>query len=438
MSRISAKAVRLVAISGCVFLCAAALSQARAQRRDRAKPKAEVNTPVVDSKADEALRRMTDYLRDAENFRLKSTMDWRAKKGNASKIEKSRYTIAFVRPNRLALVQKGGDVGMTLVHDGDRMFAHIPHRESYAIEEGSKTIEDVSDVLAMGAQVTNMRGLDFVRALLQEDPYEALMEDVTKLEHVGTQRIDGKKNDHIRLTRADDAWDLWIAKGKKPVVTRFETKMPLNDTRVGDVNPFPRASEAKIRVAFTNWKIDRRIRDKVFRIKVPKKTQSVSTVLGLAQAYPPHPILGKKAPKLKLDLYGDDGGKLNLSKLKGDNIVVLDFWATWCGPCIMALPDLIEVTDKFKDQGVVFFGVNQREGEETIKAFLDAREFDFTIAFDLEGSAGSKYEVNGIPQTVIIDKRGIVQAVHRGYSPDMKEMLTEELETLLAGESLVD
>jgi len=149
----------------------------------------------------------------------------------------------------------------------------------------------------------------------------------------------------------------------------------------------------------------------------------------------PHPLLGKPAPTFTLDVLG--GTKVNLADLKDKQIVVLDFWATWCPPCRKALPILVEVTDAYKDKGVTFYAVNIQESPEAIKAFLDKMGIKCNVALDKEGEAATKYKVQGIPQSVVIGKDGTVEAVHVGLAPDLKEEFKKELDTLIAGKSLV-
>jgi len=147
----------------------------------------------------------------------------------------------------------------------------------------------------------------------------------------------------------------------------------------------------------------------------------------------PNELVGKPAPEFTANLL--DGGKIDLASHRGKDVVVLDFWATWCGPCVAALPILSKVTEAYKDKGVVFYAMNQREEAETISAFLKAKKLDVSVALD-EGKIGSLYGVTGIPQSVIIDKNGVVQVVHVGFSPSLEQRLPQELDAVLAGKNL--
>jgi len=81
---------------------------------------------------------------------------------------------------------------------------------------------------------------------------------------------------------------------------------------------------------------------------------------------------------------------------------------------------------------VAFYALNQRENPEAIKDFLSKQTFKLTVALDAEGKVGEAYGVEGIPQTVLIDKDGKVRAVHVGYDPAMRVQLVKQLEEMLA------
>jgi peroxiredoxin len=102
------------------------------------------------------------------------------------------------------------------------------------------------------------------------------------------------------------------------------------------------------------------------------------------------------------------------------------------------LPSITETAAKFKDKGVVFYAVNQGEEASIIKEFLAAQKLATPVALDLEGNVGTAYGVEGIPQTVIIDKHGKIQVVHVGAGEKIGEQLTNELEAVLAGKELAD
>ena len=138
---------------------------------------------------------------------------------------------------------------------------------------------------------------------------------------------------------------------------------------------------------------------------------------------------GKPAPAFSLPLL--DGGRADLVQHAGKEVVILDFWATWCGPCVLALPILTEIAAAYREKEVRLYTVNQGEDEPTIRDFLAKKKLKMAVALDTEGKVAKSYGVEGLPQTIIIDRAGVVRAVHLGFSPDLKEMITGELDAVL-------
>lgn len=147
-------------------------------------------------------------------------------------------------------------------------------------------------------------------------------------------------------------------------------------------------------------------------------------------------LLGKPAPQFSLGLL--DGGTYELAESKGNEIVILDFWATWCGPCRQAMPILDKVSRGFHDQGVRLYAVNLQENSQVVRRYLDSQKLDLTVLLDKRGSVAAQYMAQSIPQTVIIGKDGAVQAVHVGYSGNLEAAITKELTALANGENLVE
>jgi peroxiredoxin len=141
------------------------------------------------------------------------------------------------------------------------------------------------------------------------------------------------------------------------------------------------------------------------------------------------PLVGTPAEDFSVQLA--DGGRFRLSE-HTDKIVVLDFWATWCGPCAVALPKIVEATGQFPPEDVIFIAVNQQETEAAVRDYLTARDWDFTVALDRDGAIGRQFHVEAIPQTVVIGKGGKIERVHIGAHPNLETELQTVLEDLLA------
>ncbi|MCH8840232.1 MAG: redoxin family protein [Planctomycetes bacterium] len=142
-------------------------------------------------------------------------------------------------------------------------------------------------------------------------------------------------------------------------------------------------------------------------------------------------------PAPSFDLTSMDGKSLKLGELKGKTIL-LDFWATWCGPCMAAMPQLQKVHESFEGKPVVVIGVNQQEDRTDVEEVVAEKGFQFTQLLDADSTVGDAFLVSGIPQTVVIDTEGVVQAVHVGYSPGIKSLLSGQIDRLLNGEDIFD
>lgn len=154
------------------------------------------------------------------------------------------------------------------------------------------------------------------------------------------------------------------------------------------------------------------------------------TACSMGAAEGPEQLIGKQAPDFKLPLLA--GGEVELSKLEGKNIVLLDFWATWCLPCRQVMPALVEVSQEYKAKGVRYLAVNLREDPDKISAYLKSAKLDIEVPLDKTGEVAELYQVKGIPTMAIVDKKGIVREVHVGASPNIKEELKKAIDKILA------
>jgi thiol-disulfide isomerase/thioredoxin len=122
------------------------------------------------------------------------------------------------------------------------------------------------------------------------------------------------------------------------------------------------------------------------------------------------PEVGLPAPEIQLAQL--DGTPLRLSDLKGKAVLV-NFWATWCGPCRVEMPMLQQAYERHPDELVVL-GVNAAEPEATVRKNIDELGITFNILLDPESQAVRDYHISGFPTTYLIDKEGMIKVEHIG------------------------
>lgn len=119
---------------------------------------------------------------------------------------------------------------------------------------------------------------------------------------------------------------------------------------------------------------------------------------------------GSDAPDFTAELYG--GGSFCLSD-KQEKVVLLNFWASWCGPCVGEMPALQKLYEDYGDE-LEILAVNTAEDKDTVDAFMADSQYTFPIAYDENGEISRKYPTDGIPYTLIIDKDGKVASIFLG------------------------
>jgi thiol-disulfide isomerase/thioredoxin len=136
--------------------------------------------------------------------------------------------------------------------------------------------------------------------------------------------------------------------------------------------------------------------------------------------------IGQPAPNFKLpDLSGQ---QVSLDQYKG-KIVMLDFWATWCGPCRMTMPIMENLQKEFADT-MVLLAINLQEPHDDVRDYIRAQGIRSRVLLDEEGLVGKIYGTESIPLQILIDKQGILRFIQSGYGPRTLSQLRAEINKL--------
>lgn len=161
----------------------------------------------------------------------------------------------------------------------------------------------------------------------------------------------------------------------------------------------------------------------------------VTAVLGFGLTRDPtfigSPLIGKRAPDFELQFL--DGDKsISSADLRGQ-VVVVNFWASWCGPCREEHPSLKAAWERYRDRGVVLVGIVYEDSPSAARAFMQELGGDWPILIDPGGKTALKYGVYGIPETFFIDTDGVIAYKKTGASS--YGLLVAQIERLLSAAS---
>jgi peroxiredoxin len=429
----SARIVRLTCLTAC-FASASAFAQLEPEDPGKVSPA---------KHGQQLLRDMAAYLANTDRvqFAYRSAIEQVAE---GMRWEYwTHYNVAFDRPGRFGLTRVSGYNSIALATDGDTTtIIPSPDFEAYV---GGPAQGNLSDLI--GQVFENLPHLEFlpgftpgIATIIAPDPREIIESYVESAVYIGEETVDGTPTSLVRVPiEHGPTLEIWITAGKAPYPRQV---------RMTTESPAEWGSEATRQIASTlisNWDTTSAFADNAFTLEVNDEWTQYEDLAQLAEGWfgsdhmdgdfgeddPTH-LVGQQAPDFELEMYG--GGTWRLSEALGQHkAVVIDFWATWCPPCVEGLPVLHELTSAH-GQDIGFYAINLYEDNETIADFLKRRKLtDLRVLLEPDGSVAEAFGVSGIPQTVIIGADGIIRSVHVGFSMDMKPMIEEELDAAVRG-----
>ena len=345
--------------------------------------------------------------------------------GTNKRTHEAALSSSYQSPNRFKHQIKDQPV---LGSTGEKVYAFSSLENLFLQQEAAKEKVMVGDLPREHAALLRAQNPSLVLAI-SKDPAAELREDVEEIKLAEAEEIDGKKHPALHFAVAGGERMTMLVDPKTHLVRRVVSDLrPLLEkqgrsgmkTALYTVDYTTVKPDAPVAAEQFAWAAPAGARDLT---KMASRRGPAGTGGGEESA-----LVGNEAPDFTLD--GMDGKPVTMSDLRG-SVVVLDFWATWCGPCVMAMPHLDKIHKEMEKEGLKVFAVNLREGPEKVKNFMETKGLSIPVLYDTEGEVAKQYGVEGIPTQVIVGKDGTVKKVVVGYDPNgdaaLRELLKEEM-----------
>lgn len=347
----------------------------------------------------------------------------------------SEFSLAFVRPNKLRLQAYNTEA----VCDGEHLYERILQFQDQVLAADAPAKLTLEAIYAdpifttEASQKMPLGGNWPLAFLLHPQPRQLLLGDnlVPTLEEA--EKVNGHLCHRIKIARPDG--DLVVLVDQKSHVVRRLIAPIKNFQKT--IDPQGQLKNLSVSAEFKEAEFNVEVSDQMFLPELPEKSVLVNYFVDAQPPSEPSPLLGKKIHDFQLTAL--DGSRIRRDDLKG-KVVVLDMWASWCGPCVHSLSQLEQVRRKFKDvDSVQFYAVNVEDAEvknDFLKELFSKWGVGLPILRDDKRTFQAGFDASALPQMFILDDEGVVQVHEVGVTDGLGEYLPDVINEVRAGKNL--
>lgn len=365
------------------------------------------------------LEKVSERYNQLKTFELEGEMATQVIAGNQDQNRKLNVYFARKEPGNMRIEVSGDSFGMTLVSDGSTTWTYIPSLQEYTRSESAlfqtggnerTDVEASSDFVGIGERFTKSydtitSGLKKARLLGDET---VKLEDGTVYEvyniEVEYETDPGRSNARISPT--------------KYLVDKNSHMILRQDVQISTSAASPNGKMTMLQtLRLHSFDLTPDFEETMFVYAPPEGATEVDELsTSQFREESQNELVGRQAPFFELESFSGD--TVSLESLHG-NVVILDFWATWCGPCREAHPHLQKLHEDLQEEGLVVLGINS-EDEATVESYMTHNDYTFTNLVDLNQEIASRYNITTIPSVYIIDREGRISSHLLGYQPESR------------------
>lgn len=427
MMILSPSSTFLRALAGCAVLLGL-VARVAAQATESAPATAPATAPAkphVTPAADAILDEIRQAYASLNSLEMAGVVTLNLDAAGQKRNDKSNFTAWFQSPDRFRHEMSDD---LLVVSNGQKAFLYKSDLKKYLPVDAPKGRQPVADLPAMIGVPLAEQNRSLLMAITQ-DAADTLTLGASHVDRGPDVTLDGTS--YAALNLKTDTESIRLLIDPKTHLLRqlsIDVKQSLIDQGVPQVNA------AEVTIDYTKSQPNAQVAQVSFDWTPPADASEVKppaqrdpALAGAAEN--PESLVGKPAPDFSLKDMDDKDVKLSSNK---GSVVVLDFWATWCGPCREGLPHLNKLYNELSPQGLKVWAVNLREPKDKAAGFMKQQNLTLPVLLDSEATVADLYRVSGIPQTVVIGKDGHVKKVLVGFGPGSDQQLRQAVTAALA------